>query len=73
MDNETESISNKFLNLLHKENREVSIYLINGIKLQGIIGDFDEGSIILLSDNSQQLVRQEAIATIMPCSPKPRY
>ncbi len=73
MDEQLSTINNKFLGLLHGEKREVSIYLINGIKLRGIIGEFDEQSIILLNEISQQLIRSSAIATIMPVPNKPRY
>ena len=55
----------KFLTNLQKDNSSVSIYLMNGIKLNGTISDFDETSIILQSSSSQ-LIFQHAISTIVP-------
>ncbi len=54
-----------FLNTLRKERIPVSIYLVNGIKLQGQIDSFDQ-FVILLRNSVSQLVYKHAISTIVP-------
>ena len=58
-------IQNDFLDCLQRELVPVSIYLENGIKLQGQIGGFDS-SVIILTNAENQMVFQNAIATIVP-------
>ena len=55
----------KFLKNLQNDNAAVSIYLMNGIKLNGTISEFDDAHIILQSSSSQ-LIFQHAISTIVP-------
>ena len=57
-----------FLNLLRKENIPVSVYLINGIKLQGQIESFDQ-YVILLRNSVTQMVYKHAISTVVPTKP----
>lgn len=60
-----------FLNTLRKERVPVSIYLVNGIKLQGVVESFDQFS-ILLCNNNKQMVYKHAISTVVPgraCGP----
>lgn len=57
-----------FLNALRKENVPVSIFLVNGIKLQGQIESFDQ-FVVLLKNNVSQLVYKHAISTIVPSKP----
>ena len=59
------SLQDPFLNALRKEKISVSIYLVNGIKLQGIIEAFDQFSIVLLN-NVNQMVYKHAISTVVP-------
>jgi len=54
-----------FLNALRRENIPVSIYLVNGIKLQGQIDSFDQ-FVILLKNSVNQMVYKHAISTIVP-------
>ena len=54
-----------FLNALRKEHVPVSIYLVNGIKLQGQIDSFDQ-YVILLKNTVTQMVYKHAISTIVP-------
>lgn len=54
-----------FLNALRKERTPVSLYLVNGIKLQGRIESFDQFA-ILLKNSVNQLVYKHAISTIVP-------
>ena len=58
-------LQDPFLNALRKEHVPVSIYLVNGIKLQGNIESFDQYA-ILLKNTVSQLVYKHAISTIVP-------
>ncbi len=57
-----------FLNLLRKERIPVSIYLVNGIKLQGQVESFDQ-FVVLLKNTVSQMVYKHAISTIVPARP----
>jgi len=59
------SLQDPFLNALRKEHVPVSIYLVNGIKLQGQIESFDQFA-ILLKNTVNQMVYKHAISTIVP-------
>src|ERR1700722_17486387 len=59
------SLQDPFLNTLRKEKIPVSIYLVNGIKLQGIIESFDQ-FVVLLKNTVSQMVYKHAISTIVP-------
>lgn len=54
-----------FLSQLKKENVTVSIFLVNGIKLHGIIDEFDE-SVIMLKNSITQMVYKHAVSTVVP-------
>jgi host factor-I protein len=58
-------LNEKFLKDLHNHKTPVSVYLMNGIKLNGTIEDFDEDHIMLHSANTQ-LIFQHAVSTIVP-------
>ena len=58
-----------FLNNVRKSHVAVTVFLVNGVKLQGIITWFDNFSILLKRDQHVQLVYKHAISTIMPVSP----
>lgn len=60
-----QSLQDPFLNALRKEKITVSIYLVNGIKLQGQVESFDQ-FVILLKNNVSQMVYKHAISTIVP-------
>lgn len=60
-----QSLQEPFLNVLRKERVPVSIYLVNGIKLQGQIESFDQ-FVILLKNSVSQMVYKHAISTIVP-------
>ena len=60
-----QSLQEPFLNSLRRERIPVSIYLVNGIKLQGQIESFDQ-FVILLKNSVSQLVYKHAISTIVP-------
>src|SRR6188768_3593001 len=59
------SLEDPFLNSLRKEKIPVSIYLVNGIKLQGVIESFDQ-FVVLLKNTVSQMVYKHAISTIVP-------
>lgn len=60
-----QSLQDPFLNALRREHVTVSIYLVNGIKLQGQIDSFDQ-FVILLKNSVNQMVYKHAISTIVP-------
>ena len=64
----TENLQETFLNQLRKDKLSVTVFLINGVKLQGIITWFDNFSILLKRDSHIQLVYKHSISTIMPLS-----
>lgn len=59
------SLQDPFLNTLRKEKIPVSIYLVNGIKLQGLVESFDQ-FVVLLKNTVSQMVYKHAISTIVP-------
>ncbi|MFZ9477569.1 MAG: RNA chaperone Hfq [Gammaproteobacteria bacterium] len=60
-----QSLQDPFLNQLRKERVPVSIYLVNGIKLQGHIDSFDQ-FVVLLKNTVNQMVYKHAISTVVP-------
>ena len=60
-----QSLQDPFLNALRKERIPVSIYLVNGIKLQGQVDSFDQ-FVILLKNSVNQMVYKHAISTVVP-------
>ena len=60
-----QSLQDPFLNTLRKERIPVSIYLVNGIKLQGQIDSFDQ-FVVLLKNSVSQMVYKHAISTVVP-------
>ncbi len=60
-----QTLQEPFLNTLRKERVPVSIYLVNGIKLQGQIDSFDQ-FVVLLRNTVSQMVYKHAISTIVP-------
>ena len=62
----TENLQEIFLNQLRKDKLSVTVFLVNGVKLQGIITWFDNFSILLKRDSHIQLVYKHSISTIMP-------
>ena len=63
------SLQDAFLNLLRKNKIPVTMFLVKGVKLQGIVTWFDNFSILLRRDGQSQLVYKHAISTIMPGQP----
>ncbi len=63
------NLQDVFLNLLRREKLPVTMFLVKGVKLQGIVTWFDNFSILLRRDGQSQLVYKHAISTIMPGQP----
>lgn len=67
--NKGQQLQDPFLNTLRKEYVSVSIYLINGIKLQGYIESFDQYVVLLRNSSVTQMVYKHAISTVVPSKP----
>ena len=65
----TQNVQDVFLNHVRKAKTPVTVFLINGVKLQGIITWFDNFSVLLRRDGHTQLVYKHAISTVMPGAP----
>lgn len=63
------NLQDVFLNKVRKENKEVTIYLINGYQIKGIIRGFDNYVVIVENGEKQQLIYKHAISTITPNKP----
>ena len=70
---EKQNLQDVFLNHVRKEKVPVTIFLINGVKLQGVITWFDNFCVLLRRDGQSQLVFKGAISTIMPSTPISLY
>ncbi|KAF9396929.1 hypothetical protein CPC16_004262 [Podila verticillata] len=68
MSNKGQLLQDPFLNALRKEHVPVSIYLVNGIKLQGNVESFDQ-YVVLLKNTVTQMVYKHAISTVVPARP----
>ena len=66
MASDRQNLQDAFLNQVRKEKNSVTVFLINGVKLQGVITWFDNFCILLRRDRQSQLVYKHAISTIMP-------
>lgn len=64
-----QNLQDVFLNHVRKSKVSVTIFLINGVKLQGVISWFDNFCVLLKRDGQAQLVYKHAISTIMPAHP----
>ena len=62
-----------FLNHIRKSKISVTVFLVNGVKLQGVITWFDNFCVLLRRDGQSQLVYKHAISTIMPAQPISLY
>ncbi len=65
----TQNLQDVFLNHIRKNKIPVTVFLVNGVKLQGIISWFDNFSVLLRRDSHSQLVYKHAISTVMPAGP----
>jgi host factor-I protein len=65
----SQNVQDVFLNHIRKNKTPVTIFLVNGVKLQGIVTWFDQFSVLLRRDGHTQLVYKHAISTVMPSVP----
>jgi host factor-I protein len=65
----SQNVQDVFLNHIRKNKMPVTIFLVNGVKLQGIVTWFDNFSVLLRRDAHSQLVYKHAISTVMPAGP----
>jgi host factor-I protein len=64
-----QNLQDVFLNSVRKTKTPLTIFLVNGVKLQGVVTWFDNFCVLLRRDGLSQLVYKHAISTIMPASP----
>ena len=64
----SQNVQDDFLNNIRKNKISVTVFLVNGVKLQGLITWFDSFSLLLRRDGHTQLIYKHAISTIMPLS-----
>jgi host factor-I protein len=64
----TQNVQDVFLNHIRKNKVPVTIFLINGVKLQGVVSSFDNFSLLLRRDGHVQLVYKHAVSTVMPAT-----
>lgn len=69
MAEKAQNVQDVFLNHVRKGKTPVTVFLVNGVKLQGIITWFDNFSVLLRRDGHTQLVYKHAISTVMPGAP----
>ncbi len=69
MANEKQNVQDTFLNFVRKNKTAVTVFLVNGVKLQGFIAGFDNFCVLLRRDGHVQLVYKHAISTVMPAQP----
>jgi host factor-I protein len=65
----SQNVQDVFLNHVRKHKTPVTVFLVNGVKLQGIITWFDNFCVLLRRDAHSQLVYKHAISTVMPAQP----
>ena len=66
---EKENLQDVFLNAVRKTKTPLTVFLVNGVKLQGVITWFDNFCVLLRRDGHSQLVYKHAISTVMPLNP----
>ena len=73
MPSDKQNLQDAFLNHIRKNKVAVTIFLVNGVKLQGVITWFDNFCVLLRRDGQSQLVYKHAISTVMPSQPISLY
>ncbi len=69
MSEKKQNLQDTFLNQVRKAKTPVTIFLVNGVKLQGVVSWFDNFCVLLRRDGQSQLVYKHAISTVMPQQP----
>ena len=67
----TQNLQDMFLNQARKDRLAVTMFLMNGFQLRGVIRGFDGFTVILDSDGKQQMIYKHAISTVVPARPIP--
>jgi len=65
----SQNLQDQFLNTVRKTKNPLTIFLVNGVKLTGVVTSFDNFCVLLRRDGHSQLVYKHAISTIMPSQP----
>ena len=65
----SQTVQDVFLNHIRKQKTPVTVFLVNGVKLQGVVTWFDNFCVLLRRDAHSQLVYKHAISTVMPSLP----
>ncbi len=68
-----QTLQDAFLNSVRRSRTPLTIFLVNGVKLQGVVSWFDSFCVLLRRDGQAQLVYKHAISTIMPSGPVQLY
>lgn len=68
-----QNLQDTFLNSVRRAKTPLTIFLVNGVKLQGVVSWFDNFCVLLRRDGQSQLVYKHAISTIMPAQPVQLY
>lgn len=69
MPDRSQNLQDQFLNAVRKQKISLTIFLVNGVKLTGVVTSFDNFCVLLRRDGHAQLVYKHAISTIMPSQP----
>ena len=69
MSDKKQNLQDVFLNHVRKDKVPVTIFLVNGVKLQGVVSWFDNFCVLLKREGQVQLVYKHAISTVMPSQP----
>ncbi len=69
MAEKSNNLQDLFLNSVRKSRTPVTMFLVNGVKLQGVVTWFDNFCVLLRRDGHSQLVYKHAISTVMPAAP----
>ena len=73
MSDKKQNLQDIFLASVRKSKTPLTIFLMNGVKLQGVVSSFDNFSVLLRRDGQSQLVYKSAISTLMPAEPVRLY
>jgi len=68
-DKKNQNLQDTFLNHVRRDKIAVTVFLVNGVKLQGVVTWFDNFCLLLKRDGQVQLVYKHAISTVMPAQP----
>ena len=73
MTDKKQNLQDTFLNSVRRAKTPLTIFLVNGVKLQGVVTWFDNFCVLLRRDGQSQLVYKHAISTVMPAQPVQLY